>query len=294
MIKILLKEKKVLLAAALAMLLPILFTLITGKPENQVTKLLSAIPCEILLVIAIGYLCYTMGFKNVGLRKPKYLKLFYLIPELLLIFIIITTMIKVPSVAYSNTVILKLLVLAMLVGIYEELLSRGLVLHLFARGKSPIIAIVCSGLFFGFLHISNFQGTNGIETYFQVVETIAAGIYGAVLTLTLRSIVPLMITHFLYDFFLFISLYFTSLEPVAKSTAAQASIFSFSAYIMPLMYLFIAGVVYLIERKNIRNYVSEISDGLKNESSNYKKFSPFLTVLITTAFIFLLTFIRIQ
>lgn len=277
------KYKKIIMAFLIAVILPIAFKLIIGKPESQVDMLISAIPCELLLTIVIGYLCYSLGFKYTGIRKPQFNKLYYLIPEIILIIIIVTTMVKVPSVDYSITIILKLLVMAVLVGIYEELLSRGLVLHLFTKSKSPIIAIICSGLFFAFLHISNYHGGNGIETYLQVVETFAAGAYASVMTLALRSIIPLMITHFLYDFFLFTNMYFSSLESIEdsiKPIPSIQSIFSFSAYIMPLLYLIVAIVVYLIEKENVNEYVTEVSDKIESQTSNYGKYTPLKIVLV--------------
>lgn len=285
------KNKKILIALLFAVILPIIFTIITGKPQNQVSMLISAIPSEFILTIVIGYLCYLVGFKKTGISKPLLSKLYYLIPEIILIMIILT-MIKVPSVDYSITIILKLLVMAVLVGIYEELLSRGLVLHLFTQSRSPIIAIICSGLFFGFLHLSNYQVGNGLDTYFQIVETFAAGTYAAVMTLALRSIIPLIITHFLYDFFLFIGMYFSSFDPITETFSQVTSIFSISAYIVPILYLMVAVVVYWREKDNIYEYVAGLSDRHESKTSNYGKYTPLKTTFLALVFLVIVTIIK--
>lgn len=81
------KDKKIIMAVLIVLLLPTISTMITGKAENQVSSLISALPVEILLTIVIGYMCYVLGFQYTGIKMPKFNKLYYLIPEIILIII---------------------------------------------------------------------------------------------------------------------------------------------------------------------------------------------------------------
>lgn len=252
-------------AILVATLLPSIYSYFMGTPTSQVMRLIQAIPTEIILVGIVFFLGSKVGLNAIGFKKPEVKKLYWLIPEVLLLFAILSS-IASPAADPSPKVILQLLSLAVLVGIYEELLSRGIVLHVLARYGKVEMAIIGSGLVFGVLHFSSYDGTNGVATFQQIVETIAAGTYGAVIALALRSIIPLMFTHFLYDFFLFIRMYFEdmSTDPLVQGASYTPSLLDFSNYIIPLLYLLVALVIYFFEKKNIKQYHQELQENAMN------------------------------
>lgn len=267
-----------LVSVIMACLIPSIYKKILVAPTTQIEKLLYAIPIELFLVLIVLMISYKIGFKNVSLSLPKWKKLYWIIPEVLLIVTIVTTIEK-PISQPSNFIIGKLLFLSILVGIYEELLSRGIILHILSRFGGVKRALIFSGVIFGLFHFSSFDGSNGVDTFQQILETAAAGIYAGVLTLTLRSLIPLIFTHIFFDFFQFVSAYFNDLNQTTVVNSVSPELFDISCYILPLLYLLVALVIFMFERKNITEYVQE----LKSKSSE----------VVTTNFEFYLNIIAI-
>lgn len=267
-----------LVSVIMACLIPSIYKKILVAPTTQIEKLLYAIPIELFLVLIVLMISYKIGFKNVSLSLPKWKKLYWIIPEVLLIVTIVTTIEK-PISQPSNFIIGKLLFLSILVGIYEELLSRGIILHILSRFGGVKRALIFSGVIFGLFHFSSFDGSNGVDTFQQILETAAAGIYAGVLTLTLRSLIPLIFTHIFFDFFQFVSAYFNDLNQTTVVNSVSPELFDISCYILPLLYLLVALVIFMFERKNITEYVQE----LKSKSSE----------VVTTNFEFYLNIIEI-
>jgi len=270
-----------LISIIMACFISSIYKKILVTPTSQVERLLSAIPLEIFLLIIILMIGYKIGFKNVSLSLPKWKKLYWMIPEVLLILTILTTIEK-PISQPSNFIIGKLLLLAILVGIYEELLSRGIILHILSRFGGVKRALIFSGLIFGLLHFSNFDGSNGVDTFQQILETAAAGIYAGVLTLTLRSLIPLIFTHIFFDFFQFVSMYFNDLNQTTVVNSVSPSLFDISCYILPLLYLLVALVVFMFERKNITEYVQELkSKSAEIVVTNFEFYLNILAIVIS-------------
>jgi len=266
------------ISVIIACLTPKIYKKFLGDPSTQTESLLHAIPIELFLVIIILIICYKIGFKNVSLSKPRWKKLYWIIPEIIIIIIIIITTIKKPVSEPSYLIVGKLLFLSILIGIYEELLSRGIILHIFLKFGNVKRAIIFSGIIFGMFHLSSFNGSNGVHTFQQIIETVTAGIYAGVLTLALRSLIPLIFTHTFFDFFQFVSMYFNSLDKVTVVNSVSPSLFDISCYFSSLLYLFIALVIYLFERKNIAEYTQE----LKSKSSEIiiSNFEFYLNILV--------------
>lgn len=240
--------------------IPRMHSFFFDSPKTQTLSFIQAIPIEFFLLLVIFFFGKNIGFKQVGFQKPVFKKFYWLIPEALFIGAVMFSINKKPEAA-SMKIILLLLVLAIMVGLYEELLSRGIVLHVLARTGKIEWAILGSGFIFGILHFSNFDGSNGVETFQQIIETFAAGVYTAVIALALRSVIPLMVTHFIYDFVLFKSTYFEEIshaiipvEEVVQST----SLFDFTYYIVPIIYVLIAMIVYYFEKDNIKEYHEDL------------------------------------
>jgi membrane protease YdiL (CAAX protease family) len=79
------------------------------------------------------------------------------------------------------------LFVAVLPGIVEELVFRGLFLHGLTRRFHPVAAVVVVGLMFGLVHVS----------LFRLLPTAYLGMLLASVTLVTGSVFPAMLWHFL-------------------------------------------------------------------------------------------------
>ena len=87
------------------------------------------------------------------------------------------------------------------VGFVEETFFRGLMLYSL-RNSSVWFAILVTSLLFGFTHAMNITaGKSVLDTVSQIMYAIAIGIAFAALVIRKGVIWPLMIAHFLTDFF---------------------------------------------------------------------------------------------
>jgi membrane protease YdiL (CAAX protease family) len=134
--------------------------------------------------------------------------------------------------------LLLFLALALLVGFVEETYFRGMILRALLR-RGPWQAVIISSLFFGILHLLNgAAGANLAATLLQVVYAVAIGLMYAALALRTQTILPLIVTHGLTDFFGYIAftstVVTTSLStPVFLVTAGE--IIVYTAYSILLM-----------------------------------------------------------
>lgn len=259
---------------------------LSNTPEVVIIELIQAIPLEFFLVITVVFIGRLLGIKKMGFEKPLFNKFYWLIPEVLLIIVSIFSMnIKFEIVSIKTMVSLG--ILAIMVGIYEEFLSRGVVLHIFARMGKVEWAIIGSGFIFGMLHFSNFNGFNSVEIFQQIIETFAAGVYAAVITLSLRSIIPLIVTHFIYDFLLFIKMYFAECfheDMIVKGSDQVSLLFDITAYIIPIIYLIIAMIIFYFEKDNIKEYQKELLENV-DEKIQYSKLTIIQLVIIISVII---------
>lgn len=89
----------------------------------------------------------------------------------------------------------------LLVGIAEELMFRGIILHALLQKMNARKAVLYSALAFSLLHSINIIGGVPIEgMILQLGLTFIAGFYLAGVMLKIKSILPLMLWHWLWDF----------------------------------------------------------------------------------------------
>lgn len=119
---------------------------------------------------------------------------------------------KVNFTGKDMSVFFGILFATMLVGISEELVFRGIVLPAYLENGSKIKAIVVSSFLFAIFHVTNLSG--GIEITSLLIQLVNAMLLGttfAFIAIEIGKVWPLMIFHFLYDFFL-ISSEFTGVD----------------------------------------------------------------------------------
>ncbi len=94
----------------------------------------------------------------------------------------------------------------LLVGIGEETMYRGIMLHAFLTTNRVRWAMLVSAIGFSLLHAVNvFGGVPLLSVPAQLIMTFLFGFLLAPLMLKLNNIVPLMIFHWLWDFVLFVT-----------------------------------------------------------------------------------------
>ena len=166
--------------------------------QSQIVPALVVAPIFLLLVIA-----YFKWWQETGLKwvdNNRSLLLLWL-PALA---IIINLALGLPNNTTGGTVLLIVLVNTLLVGISEELMFRGILLH-GARSRYRFwAAILIVSILFGLIHALNgfITGEFG-AALFQSVTAFASGLMYMGLRLRQNSLLPVMLVHGLWDFSVF-------------------------------------------------------------------------------------------
>lgn len=163
------------------------------------------------------------------------------------------------DVDFSKPVVLEgfvmLLVETAIIGLYEEVLCRGLLVgHMMYHWKNdPKMikkSVLCSSVIFGVLHIGNlFSGAGLIVTLIQVVYATVLGILFAAIYVRTRNIWAVALVHCLVDFSAFIITMFTVPQPNPVEPEAGAG--SSLAFLLILLgsVIFIAWFAMFLIRK---------------------------------------------
>ncbi len=210
--------KQPVLFSAILIVLCILATEISIAPllspsiGEQNATYLSGVILQGLTSIALIGLLHMLGlFDRVGLhfrfKRWKALwvglpMLFYILINLLGVFI---GAIRVD--ATRPVAIILYILLNLMIGLFEEVLCRGVCLQLMLQKwgqskKGIYLAVLASSLLFGFAHLVNFfqQRFGLLAGVTQVVYTTFFGVFYAAIVLRNRSILPAIIFHALLDF----------------------------------------------------------------------------------------------
>lgn len=105
------------------------------------------------------------------------------------------------SALWTSGLLQSILLLVIFVGIFEEILFRGVLLHGLECRVGPVAALFMSSFVFGAMHYVNWiNGQNLEATHQQVLHAGLSGILYGALTLRMRSIWPAVLLHALWDF----------------------------------------------------------------------------------------------
>jgi len=93
-----------------------------------------------------------------------------------------------------------------LVAFSEEVMFRGILLNWSLKKYGKITSVLISAICFSLLHSVNYFGGESLpQVINQLNYTFFFGLFAALVALKLKNIFPLIITHFLWDFQLFVS-----------------------------------------------------------------------------------------
>jgi len=101
---------------------------------------------------------------------------------------------------------------------------RGILFHYFGRNKNIIIGIFISTVLFGSLHLVNvFGGLEITDAWTQFGSTAFIGLFFTLLVLKIKSILPIIIYHWLWDFVLISGKEFSQYIPLVASVSMGVS-----------------------------------------------------------------------
>ena len=179
---------------------------------------------EILLTLLTVFITVKyFSWKGVGFTKPNKKQLVWLLPLLVIISFMWFGLIQYLISISISTEELNLFALVgfttLLVGFSEELMFRGFVLHSFLKTKSKKNAVLISAATFALIHSVNiFAGVPTIGMVVQLILTFIFGLFFGLLILRVKNIIPFIIFHWLWDFFLIGGRIFSYEEAIPLST----------------------------------------------------------------------------
>lgn len=174
--------------------------------------IVSFMPYEIVLAVVALQLWFLLLRKEVPLRlEPLAGRTFWMTLPIVFITlaIIITTLVSSDTLDY--TLFAYFFATALFVGIAEEIIFRGVGFgSLLALGMSPKKAIFLSALIFSMFHLTNLLSGLGISIIVQLINTFMLGVVLAFIYWETKSILYVVLIHFLWDLSSFTAQTFTS------------------------------------------------------------------------------------
>lgn len=161
----------------------------------------------ILTVLTVYIVTKYFSWKEIGFQKlDKKQFLWFLPSSLIIIFMWGGLLQHLFSISITNNQLMLFSLVGfttLLVGFSEELMFRGIVLHAFLKTSSKRKAVFISALTFSLIHAVNiFGGVSTLGVPIQLILTFIFGLFFGFLQLRIKNIIPLMIFHWLWDFFL--------------------------------------------------------------------------------------------
>lgn len=143
----------------------------------------------------------------------------------------------------NSSIIILVGITMVLVGFSEELLFRGILLHVLLEKRTVVYSIIISSILFSLLHSVNILGGLPLAGMIgQLILTFLFGVIFSCLSLLIKNIIPLILYHFIWDFVIFSQ----SLVNAKLDWLASTAIITEVIIIVPL---FIYTVIYL-QRKS--------------------------------------------
>ncbi|WP_167956205.1 CPBP family intramembrane glutamic endopeptidase [Anaerosporobacter faecicola] len=173
------------------------------RSSDLLTKYCMGIGVRVVGILVFIYLIRKMKFDRWFTYRIK--KEYFLISWLFIIYIF--TNIEIGDFGQVSIVTVLCMVLeAMCIGFFEELVFRGTILTMFlekfhSTKKEIVFSVVTSSLIFGVFHLSNlFTNGNVIEVFSQVIYTFIIGIaFSALYVRTNNNLLWCCILHGLFD-----------------------------------------------------------------------------------------------
>nr|WP_238941559.1 CPBP family intramembrane glutamic endopeptidase [Jannaschia sp. Os4] len=177
---------------------------------NPQSAPVSQVPLEVALAVSVVGLVLLLGWGRSArvTSGPAWGGLWYAVPPALVTLGLLAVGVSVVTegggdlgAVLASGLIQQVLILVVLVGIFEEVLFRGVVLHGLERRIGPVAALLASSALFGAMHYVNWvNGQSLCATHAQVVHAGLSGLLYGALALRTRSVWPGAALHALWDF----------------------------------------------------------------------------------------------
>jgi len=160
----------------------------------------------VLSILTIFITIKYFSWKEVGFVKLQTKQMLWLAPSIIVLGYMCFLAFSLSIENGLTTEQLKLISLVgittLFVGFSEELMFRGIVLNSFLKIQhNKTVAVIISSISFSLLHSVNmFGGLSIYQMLMQLVLTLLFGLFFALILLRIKSIIPLMIFHWLWDF----------------------------------------------------------------------------------------------
>ena len=205
------KKRYLFLSIGYAVLILFLFALIgtfTKKIDNEMLReTLDMIKRTALAVLIIVYVKKVYKIK-IGVHMKGLFKGMFCYGAVLWIMVALSVLFNYlePEMSFMEALPFLLFYTAvnMAVGLFEEMLCRGLLFNAFKEyggdnKKSIYAAVFLSAFLFGAIHLGNLNGSNTIATIAQVIYATFFGALFAVIYYRTKNILPCIILHGIVD-----------------------------------------------------------------------------------------------
>jgi len=162
----------------------------------------------VLNLLNVFWVTRFFGWKTIGFRSLERKQLLWFLPSIAVLIAMWVVCLSGFSQTTLSAAQWQLFAVAgfttLLVGIGEETMYRGIVLHAFLTTGRVRWAMLVSAIAFSLLHAVNvFGGLTLVSVPMQLIMTFLFGFLLAPLMLKLNNIMPLILFHWLWDFVLF-------------------------------------------------------------------------------------------
>lgn len=176
-----------------------------GEPEMMTVFWIVLLGLNLLNVF---WVTRFWGWQAIGFRPLKGRQLVWMLPSvavLIAMWVVCGSGLSRTSLSAAQWQLFAIAgFTTLLVGLGEEIMYRGIVLHAFTTTRRVFWAMLVSAIAFSLLHAVNvFGGVPLLRVPMQLIMTFLFGLFFAPLMLKLNNIVPLIIFHWFWDFVLF-------------------------------------------------------------------------------------------
>ena len=161
-----------------------------------------------LILLNVFWVTRYFGWQAIGFRSLNRQQLLWFLPSIAVLIAMWVVCLSGFSQTSLSATQWQLFAVAgfttLLVGVVEETMYRGIVLHAFLTTHPVRWAMLVRAIGFSLLHAVNvFGGVPLLSSPMQLIMTFLFGFFFAPLMLKLNNILPLIIFHWLWDFVLF-------------------------------------------------------------------------------------------
>lgn len=179
--------------------------------DNQLSTYFGLITIRLIIISALLYLFFYLGFKKESLFLPikKWRDIWVIWPSIFLVAINFSDFFaKKLRIDLSNPFLIFVYTLRHLsTGFFEEILARGLLLFIFlnkfGKNKKGIyFSVIISNLIFGLAHFINLYQDHNILVFVlsQIIYAMFFGTFFAGLFLRNKTLWPVILIHSLFNF----------------------------------------------------------------------------------------------